>query len=82
MTVMHYSMKNYKLDESVGFLIKRASTTFERGIAAELKKKCPEATVAQWKIVMLIGNKKCRTAASLAEALECDMGSVTRTLDR
>jgi DNA-binding MarR family transcriptional regulator len=82
MAARHYSMKNYRLGDSVGFLIKWASTAFERGVAAELKKKCPEATVAQWKIVMLIGNRKCRTAASLAEALECDMGSVTRTLDR
>ncbi|CAG0973048.1 Multiple antibiotic resistance protein MarR [Anaerolineae bacterium] len=82
MSGKHYSIKNYKLDESVGFLIKLASTSFERALAAEIRKKCPEATVAQWKILMLIGNKRCHTAAGLAEALECDMGSVTRTLDR
>lgn len=78
----HYSLKNYEMDESIGFLIKLASTSMERALAAELKKRCPEATVAQWKIIMLIGNNRCDTAAGLAEALECDMGSVTRTLDR
>lgn len=80
--VKHYSLKNYEMDESIGFLIKLASVSMERALAAELKKKCPEATVAQWKIIMLIGNNRCDTAAGLAEALECDVSSITRTLDR
>ncbi len=31
---------------------------------------------------MLIGNGRCKTAAELADMLDCDMGSITRTLDR
>ncbi len=70
------------MDESVGFLISLAFLKFERSLASELRKKCPEATPAQWKILMLIGDGRCRTAAELADMLDCDMGSVTRTLDR
>lgn len=70
------------MDESVGFLISLALSSFERALASELKKKCPEATPAQWKILMLLGNGKCKTAAELADALDCDTASITRTLDR
>ncbi len=78
----HYTLENYKMDESVGFLISLAVLRFERALTSELKKKCPEATPAQWKILMLVGNGRCRTAAELADMLDCDMGSITRTLDR
>ena len=70
------------MDESVGFLISLAFLRFERALASELRKKCPEATPAQWKILMLVGDGRCRTAAELADMLNCDMGSITRTLDR
>lgn len=78
----HYSLKNYRMDESVGFLLKQASIKVERMLSSELDKKCPEATTSQWVILMLLGNKKCGTAAELSAAMNCDMGSVTRTLDR
>ena len=78
----HYTLENYKMDESVGFLISLAFLRVERALASELKKKCPEATPAQWKILMLLGNGRCKTAAELADMLDCDMGSITRTLDR
>ncbi|MBI5642934.1 MAG: MarR family transcriptional regulator [Deltaproteobacteria bacterium] len=78
----HYSMNNYRLDESVGFLLQQASNEVERRLSAELKKKCPESTAAQWKILMLLGNKKCKNAAELAAIINCDMGSITRMLDR
>lgn len=70
------------MDESVGFLISLAFSSFERALAAELKKKCPEATPAQWKILMLVGNGRCKTAAELADFLDLDTASITRTLDR
>lgn len=82
MKATHYTLGKYKMDESVGFLISLAFLKFERSLASELRKKCPEATPAQWKILMLIGDGRCRTAAELADMLDCDMGSVTRTLDR
>jgi len=82
MKATHYTLENYKMDESVGFLISLAFLRFERALALELRKKCPEATPAQWKILMLVGNGRCKTAAELADMLDCDMGSITRTLDR
>lgn len=82
MKATHYTLENYKMDESVGFLISLAFSSFERALASELKKKCPEATPAQWKILMLLGNGRCNTAAELADVLDCDTASITRTLDR
>ncbi|MCC6543935.1 MAG: MarR family transcriptional regulator [Nitrospirae bacterium] len=82
MKATHYTLGNYKMDESVGFLISLAFLRFERALASELKKKCPEATPAQWKILMLIGSGRCKFAAELAYMVDCDMGSITRTLDR
>ena len=70
------------MDESVGFLISLAFTSFERALASELKKKCPEATPAQWKILMLVGNGRFKTAAELADFLDCDTAAITRILDR
>ncbi|MBI2414043.1 MAG: MarR family transcriptional regulator [Deltaproteobacteria bacterium] len=82
MKTTHYTLKNYTMDESVGFLLKQAAGVIEKRLAAELRKKCPESTTAQWVILMLVGNGKCRTAAELSEAMSTDMGSVTRMLDR
>lgn len=82
MKATHYTLENYKMDESVGFLISLVFLRFERALALELREKCPEATPAQWKILMLVGNGRCKTAAELADMLDCDMGSITRTLDR
>lgn len=82
MKTRHYTIKNYTMDESVGFLLKQAAGVIEKRLAAELRKKCPESTTAQWVILMLVGNGKCRTAAELSEAMSTDMGSVTRMLDR
>lgn len=82
MKTAHYTLENYEMDESVGFLISLAFSSFERALASELRKKCPEATPAQWKILMLLGNGKCKTAAELADVLECDTASIKRTLDR
>lgn len=78
----HYTLRNYRLDESVGFLLQQASNTIDRTLTEGLKQKCPDSTAAQWKILMLIGNRKCRTAAALSSVINCDMGSVSRMLDR
>ncbi|MBI5492648.1 MAG: MarR family transcriptional regulator [Deltaproteobacteria bacterium] len=78
----HYSLENYRLDESVGFLLQQASNTVDRMLTEGLKKKCPDSTAAQWKILMLIGNRKCGNAAELSAVINCDMGSVSRMLDR
>ncbi len=78
----HYSLKNYRLDDSVGFLLQQASNTIDRMLTEGLKKKCPDSTAAQWKILMLIGNRKCRTAAELSAVINSDMGSISRMIDR
>lgn len=78
----HYTPKNYFIDESIGYLLKQASAAIERRLAAGLREKCPDATVAQWGILMFIGSGRCKTAAELAGAMDCDMASITRTLDR
>ncbi len=70
------------MNESAGFLLSMASNAIDRRLAEEVKKKCPGVTAAQWKILMLVGNEKCKNAAELAAAMNCDMASITRLLDR
>jgi len=70
------------MGESVGFLLKQAGNVIEKRLTSELKKKCPEATAPQWAILMLLGNKKCKTAAELLAVMNRDMGATTRMIDR
>lgn len=77
-----FSLDDYRMNESAGFLLCMASNAIDRKLAEEVKKKCPGLTAAQWKILMLIGNDKCKNAAELAGVMNCDMASITRLLDR
>jgi len=77
-----FSLDDYRMNESAGFLLCMASNAIDRKLAEEVKKKYPGLTAAQWKILMLVGNAKCKNAAELANAMNCDMASVTRLLDR
>lgn len=82
MKTRHYTLDNYRMDESVGFLLKQAGNVIEKRLTVELKKKCPEATAPQWAVLMLIGNKKCKTVAELSSVMDSDMGATTRMIDR
>ncbi|MBI5969944.1 MAG: MarR family transcriptional regulator [Deltaproteobacteria bacterium] len=82
MKTRHYTLDNYRMDEGVGFLLKQAVLAVDKRLAVELKKKCPEATVAQWAILTLLGNKKCATVAELSVVMDGDMGAITRMIDR
>lgn len=82
MKTRHYTLDNYRMDESVGFLLRQAGNVIEKRLTLELKKKCPEATAPQWAVLMLIGNGKCSTVAELSAVMNSDMGATTRMIDR
>ena len=75
-----YSVADFVIDESIGYLIKRVrsmlSTAVEREIADH------DITYEQWGVLLMILIDRGDTAAALARGLECDTGSMTRMLDR
>ncbi|MBK4738691.1 MarR family winged helix-turn-helix transcriptional regulator [Noviherbaspirillum pedocola] len=73
-------MVDYSLDESVGYLLKRAggrlATTIDRALAEF------DMTHAQLGIFLLLLHGHANTAADLARGMGVDTGAMTRALDR
>jgi DNA-binding MarR family transcriptional regulator len=75
-----YSARNYKLEDSVGYLLRMLTQQVSR----EVEKRMAEhgLTDAQWKPLLFIRQGKGETAADLARSTCIDTGAVTRMLDR
>ena len=75
-----YSGKNYKLEDSVGYLLRMLTQQVSR----EVEKRMAEhgLTDAQWKPLLFISQGKGETAADLARSTCIDTGAVTRMVDR
>lgn len=75
-----YSGKNYKLEDSIGYLLRNLTQRISR----EVEKRMAEhgLTDAQWKPLLFIRQGKGESAADLARSTCIDTGAVTRMLDR
>lgn len=75
-----YSGSNYKLEDSVGYLLRMLTQQISR----EVEKRMAEhgLTDAQWKPLLFISQGRGETAADLSRATCIDTGAVTRMLDR
>jgi len=75
-----YSAKNYKLEDSVGYLLRMLTQQVSR----EVEKRMAEhgLTDAQWKPLLFIRQGRGETAADLSRSTCIDTGAVTRMLDR
>ncbi|PWV59137.1 MarR family winged helix-turn-helix transcriptional regulator [Plasticicumulans acidivorans] len=71
---------DYRLEDSLGFLVHRLRS--ELFAALEAETGAYDITAAQWVILMLLGHGHARTAAELARCLGSDTGSMTRMIDR
>lgn len=75
-----YQAKNYKTDESVGYLMRRIMALLAHDIERELGPS--DLTNAQWVPLFKLYKGHGSTAAELARECELDAGSMTRLLDR
>lgn len=75
-----YSAENYRVEESVVFLMRQIVTV----VAAITDQRMAEhgLTDAQWKPLLMIEQGQCSTAAELARLACVDTGAVTRMVDR
>jgi DNA-binding MarR family transcriptional regulator len=75
-----YTLKNYTLEESIGYLLRRTGSqltqTLDRALADY------DMTAAQLGILLKLFHGHANTAAELAREMMCDSGAITRMLDR
>lgn len=75
-----YTVDNWTMDESIGYLLARVRGHITAAIDAESAEL--GITWAQWGTLMQIANGKAETASDLCRNGACDTGSMTRMLDR
>jgi DNA-binding MarR family transcriptional regulator len=75
-----YRGDDYRINESIGFLLKRLRIHMDRAIDAEMAEH--DLTGVQWGPLLLIHFGFGNTAAELARAACVDTGAMTRMVDR
>jgi len=70
----------YAMDESVGYLMRRAMQSILQEADRELIQH--DLTHAQWAPLFKVWTGQCSTMAALARELQVDPGATTRALDR
>ncbi len=75
-----YSLDNYQICESLGYLFKRTMAMIANAIDQELASF--DLTHQQFSILMMLTQHRCYTAADLARETGVDTGAITRILDR
>jgi DNA-binding MarR family transcriptional regulator len=75
-----YQSAGYRVEESVGFLMKRITVSIVYQADRQLEKH--GLTYAQWGPLMRLRNSGASTIAELARWLQVDAGATTRLLDR
>jgi DNA-binding MarR family transcriptional regulator len=76
-----YSGQNYVIDESIGYLIKKAQVALHRTIDGKMS--ALDLTAMQWAPLLFISLAKTSiTAADLSRCLGVETSSMTRMLDR
>jgi DNA-binding MarR family transcriptional regulator len=75
-----YTLKNYTLDESIGYLIRRTGSQLTQTLDRALAEF--DMTHAQLGIFLKLLHSHANTAADLAREMMVDTGAMTRMLDR
>jgi DNA-binding MarR family transcriptional regulator len=75
-----YQLDNYRIGESVGYLLKRVMSVVSTALDQELSRY--DITHQQFSILMMLSETGCGTAADLARLTCGDTGAMTRMLDR
>lgn len=75
-----YSVADFVIDESIGYLVKRVRSMLSMAVEREIAEH--DVTYEQWGVLLMIMTQRGDTAAVLARGMECDTGSMTRMLDR
>jgi DNA-binding MarR family transcriptional regulator len=75
-----YQVGNYRISESIGYLIKRVMAVVSTALDQELA--AYDITHQQFSILMILTETNCSTAADIARVTCGDTGAMTRMLDR
>ena len=75
-----YRGDDYRVDESIGYLVRQLRVEMERAIDAEMTEH--DLTGAQWGPLFAIAQGMGSTAAELSRLARVDTGAMTRMLDR
>jgi DNA-binding MarR family transcriptional regulator len=75
-----YRGDDYRIDESIGYLLRMLRTQLDRAIDAEMAEH--DLTGVQWGPLLAIAFGMGDTAAELARIASVDTGAMTRMLDR
>lgn len=75
-----YQRDQYRLSESLGYLMKRTVSMITTALDQELARY--DLTYQQFSILMILSECNCTTAADLARETCGDTGAITRMLDR
>ena len=75
-----YHLGNYRISESIGYLIKRVMAVVSTALDQELA--AYDITHQQFSILMILTETNCSTAADIARITCGDTGAMTRMLDR
>lgn len=75
-----YNLDNYRISESVGYLMKRVMAVVTTTLDQELSRY--DITHQQFSTLMILSDTGCSTAADLARITCGDTGAMTRMLDR
>lgn len=76
----YYRGETYRVEESVGFLMKQAIDLVSRAIDARMAEH--SLTDAQWRPLFLLAQHPSSTVSQLARLVGCDAGATTRMIDR
>jgi DNA-binding MarR family transcriptional regulator len=75
-----YTGDDYRIDESIGYLLRQLRIQMDRAIDAEMAEH--DLTGVQWGPLLAIGRGLADTAAELSRLACVDTGAMTRMLDR
>lgn len=75
-----FSATNYRIEDSVGFLLSRSRAMLAKSIDAALADTC--ITHAQAGVLLMLASGRYATAADLVRDMYTDAASMTRMLDR
>ena len=75
-----YQIEDYRLSESLGYLLKRSMSMLSNALDQELTRY--DLTHPQFSILMILIERNCSTAADIARETCGDTGAMTRMLDR
>jgi DNA-binding MarR family transcriptional regulator len=75
-----YTGHDYLIEESLGYLIRKAQTSIQRTIDDKMSEL--DLTALQWAPLLFISLDKSSTAAELSRCLNVETSTVTRMLDR